>query len=173
MNAQRRIALMLSMTLIALSLAACGGAKEAATDAPEAEAAGQAQIANPFVDCDSAYDASQLAGFDVTFPESVPGYSERAYQAIEGQMVQCFYSEGEQRVLIRKAVDDGTGDVSGDYNEYSNVDTLQINDLSVEERGDGSLVYVAVWTKDGYAFAIDADAGLEASVIEELVAATM
>ena len=177
MNAQRRIALLLALALAAVPLAACGGSKEAEPAEPEPAATEQEQpqtgVANPFVDCETAYDAAQLAGFDVNFPESVQGYSERAYRAIEGQMAQCFYIEGEQRVLVRKAVDDGSGDISGDYGEYSDVATVTVGDVEVTEKGDGELVYVAIWSKGGYLFAIDADAGLSATEIESLVHATM
>ncbi len=183
MNAQRRVALLLSLTLAAVPLAACGGSngaaepdpEPAATEQPAEEQGGTEQtgIANPFVDCETAYDAAQLAGFDVNFPESVQGYSERTYQAVEGQMAQCFYSDGEQRVLVRKAVDDGSGDISGDYGEYASKTTVTVGDVEVTEKGDGDLVYVAIWAKGGYLFAIDADAGLSATEIETLVHATM
>ena len=103
----------------AISLGACGGSGTG--DAP-AEGGGEEQqgqgnatgMPNPFIDCDSAYDAAQLAGFEVTFPESVPDCSERRYQAVEGQMVQCIYQGDGQEVLIRKGLDDGTGDLSGE-----------------------------------------------------------
>lgn len=173
-NRRAFLSALMGATLFPVSLAACGKASEetASTEATGSEeAAESSQIANPFIDCESAYEAAQIAGFDVTFPESVPGYSERAYQAIEGEMAQCFYSEGDDQVLIRKGV--GTDDISGDYNEYSSTQTATVGDVSVTEKGDGTLVYVATWTKDGYSFAIDADKGLEPSAIEGLVPATM
>jgi hypothetical protein len=117
-NKTRWVALALAAMLAVSLLVACGGSSSGGATAGETEETEPTNVANPFVDCESAYDASQLAGFEVTFPESVPGYSERFYQAIEGELVQCFYSEGESKVLIRKAVDDGSGDISGDYNEY-------------------------------------------------------
>lgn len=170
-NRNQIVALSLVLALASPMIVACGGSQ-----ASEQEGGGQAEqqtgVPNPFVDCSSAYEAAQLAGFEVNFPESVPGYSQRLYQAIEGQMAQCFYSEGEQSVLIRKAVDDGSGDISGDYNEYDEVSTVNVEGVEVTEKGTGGLVYCAIWGQDGYLFAIDADAGLESDVIESLVAAT-
>ena len=170
---RRWVTLTLAAALVVGSLVACGGSGSDEPAAGEAEDEPSAYVANPFVDCESAYDAAQLAGFDVTFPESVPGYSERFYQAIEGELAQCFYYEGESRVLIRKAIDDGTGDISGDYGEYSEIATVGVGDAKVTERGEDGLVHVAIWTRDKYAFAIDADEGLEPEVIEQLVAATV
>lgn len=163
------LTLLMGAALTPATLAACGGSQK--SDAGESEEP-QATVANPFIDCASASEAAELAGFSVTFPEAVPGYSKRHYQAIEGEMAQCFYSEGDDRVLIRKAVDDGSGDISGDYNDYSVENDVTIGDVTVTERGDGNLVYVAIWTKDGYLFAIDADKGLNAEAVEDLVSAT-
>ena len=162
--------------LVLLPLAGCGKKdapqEEDATaeqTAQEEEAA--TQIANPFIDCASAAEASELAGFDVTFPESVPGYTGRFYQAIKGELAQCFYGTEDNKVLIRKGV--GDEDLSGDYNDYADETTVTVGDVVVTERGSDGLVYVAIWTRDGYSFAIDADEGLEPTVIEQLVAATM
>ena len=170
----RRVFLQLMAAVVpVVSLAACGGSpEENAGDEPQAEP--QANMINPFVDCESAYDAAQLAGFDVTFPESVPGYPNRLYQAIEGEMAQCFYyRDDEVRVLVRKGLDDGSGDISGDYGEDDQVKTVTVGDLKVTEKGTNDLVYATIWTVDEYAFAIDADEGLAADVVEELVAATL
>lgn len=169
MNARTTVTLLISATLAIAPLAACGSSGSSSGGGTQEEQ--QTGIANPFVDCESAYEAAQLAGFDVTFPESVPGYSERHYQAIEGQMVQCIYSAGDSKVLIRKAL--GSDDISGDYNEYPNVNTVEIRGIAVVEKGDDKGVHVATWTQDGYAFAIDSDDGLEVSVIEDLVTSFM
>ena len=181
-----RLALLLLVTLVAFPLAACGssgsGAGEQAqeeqateqeqTAAEEQEAGeqGSTGIANPFVDCTSASEASQIAGFTVTFPEAIPGYSERHYQAVEGQMIQCFYRQGDKSVLVRKAK--GTDDISGDYNEYPQVNTVKVDEIEVTQKGKDDLVYVATWTRDGFSYAVDADEGLSSETIEGLVFAT-
>lgn len=186
MKALGRIATMLSATLMATPLAACSshgnvpssdGSEQATESAAQQgqEANGrsgeQSQIANPFVDCTSAYEASQLAGFTVTFPESVPGYAERRYQAIEGQLVQCFYGNEDDHVLIRKAK--GHDDISGDYGEYRETKEVGLGELTLTEKGDGELVHVVTWQKDGFTYAIDAAAGLEPGQIEGLVETTI
>lgn len=168
MNARTRLTLLLSATLAIVPLAACGSSGSGTAEQSQEQQTG---MANPFVDCETAADAAQLAGFDVTFPESVPGYSNRAYQAVEGKMVQCIYSEGDARVIIRKGV--GDEDISGDYNEYASVETAVVRGIDVVEKGDGQTIHVATWTLDGHTFAILADQGLEASVVEDLVVSLM
>ena len=157
-----------------ISLGACGGS--GAGDPVEEGGEGQGNgtgMPNPFVDCDSAYDAAQLAGFEVTFPESVPDCYERQYQAVEGQMVQCIYQGDSQEVLIRKGLEDGTGDLSGDYNDYPQTESTSVNGTEVTLRGSDDLVHVATWERDGYLFALDADTGLERATVENLVSATL
>lgn len=170
MNARTRLTLLLSATLAIVPLAACGSSGSGAAGQGQGQEQ-QTGMANPFVDCETAADAAQLAGFDVTFPESVPGYSNRAYQAVEGKMVQCIYSEGDAKVIIRKGV--GDEDISGDYNEYASVETAVVRGIDVVEKGDGETIHVATWTLDGHTFAIIADQGLEASVVEDLVVSLM
>ena len=169
--------LLLAGALAPVALAACGA--PAAPEAEQQETAPEeepmAGMANPFIDCSSAAEVAKVAGFEVTFPESVPGYAERFYQAVEGQMAQCFYHNGEDgpRVLVRKGVDDGSGDLSGDYGEYSEVKTVDVGGFQLTERGEDGLVHVAIWERDGYLFAIDADEGLEPEVVENLAVATL
>jgi len=188
MNQRLRLALLLLVTLVAFPLVACGSSgssSSAGEQAQEEQASEQEQttaeeqeageqggtgIANPFVDCTSASEASQIAGFTVTFPEAIPGYSERHYQAVEGQMIQCFYRQGDKSVLVRKAK--GTDDISGDYNEYPQVNTVKVDEIEVTQKGKDDLVYVATWTRDGFSYAVDADEGLSSETIEGLVFAT-
>ena len=67
----------------------------------------------------------------------------------------------------------GSDDISGDYNEYSEKETVNMHGVDVQLRGDKGLVYSAIWTWDGYSFAINADNGLSretlAGAIEEMV----
>ena len=186
MNQRLRLALLLLVTLVAFPLAACGSSgssageqaqeeqateqEQTAAEEQEAGEQGSTGIANPFVDCTSASEAAQIAGFTVTFPEAIPGYSERHYQAVEGQMIQCFYRQGDKSVLVRKAK--GTDDISGDYNEYPQVNTVKVDEIEVTQKGKDDLVYVATWTRDGFSYAVDADEGLSSETIEGLVFAT-
>lgn len=166
----RRAFLYLLACAAPMTLAACGAKGGETEPQPEEE---RENVANPFIDCSSAAEAAGIAGFDVTFPESVPGYSQRHYQAIEGELAQCFYYETEDgpRVLIRKALD--SEDISGVYEEFAKVESVAVGDDTVTMKSTDGLVYVASWFRGEYAFAIDADEGLDPEVMEHLVAATL
>lgn len=171
---KKAIALLLA-ALLALSLAACGQEKNEIGAA--AENAGNAQIPNPWVDCATLDEAARLAGFDIAIPGKFDGYPNQEIQAMEKSMIQVLYFDGDpaaetsSMVTVRKGT--GSEDISGDYNEYSEKETVQMHGVDVQIRGENGLVYSAIWTRDGYSFAITADKGLSrdalSDAIEEMV----
>lgn len=165
----------LSIALLSCALLGCGGspATDAAAPAESGSSAVEPEethLANPFVDCESASEAAQLAGFEVTFPESVPGYSQRSYQAVEGELIQAIYREGDEEVLIRKGR--GPGDISGDSTEYADVEVVALDDIEVTVKGADCFVHVALWEREGFSYAIVSNEGLETEVVMQLVAST-
>ena len=130
------------------------------------------QIPNPFIDCDTLDDAAKIAEFPVTLP-SIDGYPGRWIQAIKNEMIQvCDYSgeyaeEGSESVLFRKGV--GAEDISGDYNVYDAETEHDVNGKTVTLKGDGKLVYLAIWTDGGYSYSISASAGMDANAMLALV----
>ena len=147
------------------------GAEAEAAEANDGVSQDGQQLANPFIDVETASQASELAGFEADFPESVQGYTTRSYQAVKYELAQAIYGNGSSSVYIRKGV--GTDDVSGDYNDYGEVSEVSVRDVTVTEKGEAGLVYVATWTRDGYSFAIMAEDGLTPEVVEKLVTKTM
>lgn len=86
-------------------------------------------------------------------------------------MLELFYTGADgSSVSIRKA--EGSGDISGDYSEYAETGTLDAAGTQVTVKGDGSGISLALWSADGYTYAIGAhDGGLtEAEVIEAVSA---
>lgn len=127
------------------------------------------QIANPFVDCATMQEAAKLAGFEMTVPETVEGFSDPVIQAIADAMIQVSFTDGKDSLLLRKGA--GTDDISGDYNAYEQTKTLTVGGQSVTVKGNGGTVSVAVWTNGGYTYAIDAEgAGISEALVQTLVA---
>ena len=141
------------------SLAAC--ASKSATS-------GNAEIPNPFVDCATLADAAKLTGFDIVVPDSVDGFDTRTIQVMDKKMIQVIYSKGENNLLIRKQA--GSDDISGDYNQYSETNTVTLGSLQVTMKGDNGMVSLATWTDGGYTFAIDAqDVPMDSDTIGTLI----
>jgi hypothetical protein len=160
MPAMKKWTAILLCLLLAASLAACAAKTE--------KTSGGDQIANPFVSCETMQDAAKLAGFEMTAPETVDGYPDRAISAIEKDMIQVDFTGGDNRLTLRKAA--GSDDVSGDYNTYAETNAVTVGELSVTMKGNDGQVSVATWTDGGYSYAIDASgAALSADQAAALV----
>lgn len=149
----------------------------------------QVQIPNPFVDCETMEEAEKLAGFSLTAPESIDGYSDRIIQAVEGELVQVIFTRNHcieledpedldaidwenadfdsHDLMIRKGT--GMEDISGDYNEYPEVETVSVSDRTVTLKEKDGLVHTAIWNADGYSYAVYAADGVSTDVMTALV----
>lgn len=132
---------------MALSLAACGSkapAQDSTKDTQQTEAEDtviggeNAQIPNPWTwtEYASIEDAEATVGFDVTLPELPDGYALSYIQALteRGLLEITYENESGDELSIRKAP--GDGDISGDYNDYAQSDTITVSDREVTLKGN-------------------------------------
>ena len=106
-------------------------------------------------------EAGKLAGFSFTAPESVDGYTERYIAAIEGDVAQVIFSNGDDsELLFRKGL--GGDDISGDYNTYDVTEEQAIDGHTVLCKGNDGLIYTATWTDGTYSYAVMCNAGMSA-----------
>lgn len=187
---KRTIIFALSAAL-ALSLTACGavpkesaGGEEpaviggdSATWGPDLNGEEDVQLPNPFTEYDSLEEAAEAAGFSMTVPETVDGCSERVFRVLgaggEDAMLEVICRDGEageREVRIRKAP--GAEDISGDYNQYAQSETVDVGGLEVTMRGDNGLVRLAAWTADGctYSLAVYGGDGISSGDMAALAA---
>lgn len=128
------------------------------------------QIPNPWQECGSLEEAGKLAGFSFTAPESVDGYTERYIAAIENEIAQVIFSNGDDSELyFRKGV--GGDDISGDYNTYDVAEEQTIDGHTVLCKGNDGLIYTATWTDGTYSYAVMCDAGMSAEQLSVWVEA--
>ena len=127
------------------------------------------QIPNPWTDYDSKDDAVQAAGFDL--PDEISGCSEKSYRVLSAEgdvMFEIIYASGEDETArIRKAP--GADDVSGDYNEYAETETVDAGGVSVTMKGKNGLVKLAIWTNGNYSYALSVESGLSQNDMAALV----
>lgn len=115
------------------------------------------QIPNPFKSCETIDTAEELAGFEITLPQTPD-----KIEVIENEMIQAFYGENDN-MLIRKGI--GREDVSGDYNEYEQIETVD----GVILKGVGEKFSLALREDGNYSFSISVENALSQSDIMELV----
>ena len=162
-----------------LSLAACAQSakpaakpeKPAQTEQAETTDTENVQIPNPWTDYDSKDDAAQAAGFDLTVPDEISGCSEKSYRVLSADgdvMFEIIYaSGGDETARIRKVP--GADDVSGNYNEYAETETVDVGGVRVTMKGENGLVKLAVWTNGDYSYVLSVESGLSQNDMAALV----
>ena len=163
----------LLISVLCLAIIACGKkekAQQEATQATETTQGQSTEVPNPFIEAKNLEEASKIAGFTLSVPANYEDYKKQTIQAIENDMIEVIYfnDTDNEGLRIRKAK--GTDDISGDYNEYKNVETVKVGDYDVTEKSDGKNIFVATWTDGTYSYAIDIDrAELSKEDIENLI----
>ena len=115
---------LLLCSLLTLSLGTLNGCGSKSTDSAISaeDTSGQTQISNPFTDCDTLEEAKKLAGFSISVPASIDGYTRDAITAIPDEIIHVSFRNGDDEIYFRKGT--LTDDLSGDYNVYAYEDTL-------------------------------------------------
>ena len=169
MKKQNKLLTLALCAALTCSLAACGGnnggkgsQKPDQTASTSAVSDASTQIANPFVVCKNLDEAAKVAGFSMTVPEAVKGYTLDEISAVQKNMIQVIYQNGDATLSLRKGA--GSEDISGDYNQYPEEKTVQVGERSVTMKGKDGKVKVAIWNGDGYAYAVDATGVSEAEM---------
>lgn len=127
------------------------------------------QIPNPFADCKTLEEAIGITGFDMAVPEMLEGYDRPTFQVMSGTMIQVIYrNHVDGSISIRKAP--GSEDISGDYNDYAQNNTVPVGELAVSMKGEKDLVHLATWTNGGYTYAVSVSSGLSEAAAAELIA---
>jgi hypothetical protein len=129
-----------------------------------------AQIANPFVDCDTLNEAIKITGFDLTVPSTINKATDRLYRVmtLDDKMLEVIYQSGEDEAArIRKAP--GAEDISGDNNEYAQANTVSVDGAEVTMRGNNGMVYLAIWNTGGYTYSVNVTNGISSNGMMALV----
>ena len=164
----------LLISVLCLAIIACGKKEEAKQETTETTNVTQkesTQIPNPFVEVKTLEEASKIAGFTLEVPETYEDYKKQVIQAIENDMIEViYYDENSEHEGLRIRKAKGTDDISGDYNEYKDVETVKVGDFEIIEKGSEGNISVATWNDGTYSYAIDvAEASLTKDTIANLV----
>lgn len=166
--------------MMTLAMTACGNS----SSAEEPIGVGKEQIPNPFVECATLEEAAGLAGFTLSVPDTVEGYAYRQIFAIKNELLEVVYtnedrsSEAEELseteadyefkdFCVRKGT--GNEDISGDYNEYPETNTISAGDLQITTKGNDGKVNVAIWTDGEYSFSIVTGNALTNDTLQDII----
>ena len=159
--------------------AATASAAEAESTAAAAEE--NTGLANPWSDVESAEEAAKGAGIDSFVIAEDPGLDlgqlfERTYRCMDG-IAEARLEYPASALTVRKGTKAEEGDISGDYTEYANTWTQDVNGIEVtcfgNREGDAAK---SIWTVDNMYFSIvaeglggDQDFGLNAERLTAMV----
>lgn len=140
-----------------------------ATWGPDGGEGENVQIPNPWQEYQTLEEAAAAAGFDMTAPESIDGYSEKNISVLSGaeSIFDITFRNDSEQICIRKAA--GTEDISGDYNVYDKTETVSVGELEVTEKGNGGSVNLALWNDGGYTYSLYISAGASADEMAKLI----
>ncbi len=135
------------------------GEQPALGTAAENTAEGTGSKESLWTEFTSLEDAEKYAGVTIAIPDEFAGFRQSGYSAMENEVLEVRYLDGEDGFTVRKSDITGTNqemtDLSGDYTEYPDVRTIsditsdyasKETKISAEIRGSGSRYSVAVWT---------------------------
>lgn len=165
-NMKKKTVLAVIAMIMVMSFTACGNSEEAVSSGKSAanEAISDStQVENPFTEVDSLAEAEKMTGFSMEVPEAMSDYPDMTIRVMDSRMIEVIYENHAQETeenrdegfRIRK--EKGSDDISGDYREYASTSTEMIDGSEVTFRGEDDTVSVAVWTSDGYSYAVDAE----------------
>ena len=82
-------------------------------------------------------------------------------------MIEVLSERDYGQIMLRKGL--GTEDISGDYNCYPQTSTEELNGCAVTLNGENNKIMTAVWSQDGYTYAVRAAAGLDRDEMYSIV----
>ena len=154
---------LLLLSMLCLAVLSCGKKEEVKEEVAEVSTT-QSQdygVPNPFEIVDTLDEAAKIAGFSLETPREYADYNSLVIQAIADDMIEVIYFDAEKThegLRIRKA--NGTDDISGDYNEYKEVNVVKVGELEVTEKGNDGNISIASWTDGTYSYSINVDEAL-------------
>lgn len=145
--------------VMVLLLAACGSNK------PTNSNDGEIGCPNPFTEYETLKEAEKEAKFTLNLPQSIADYSNPVYRLNkESGLLEVIFENGDESITFRKA--SGSGDISGDYNDYAQVETVN----GVTLKGENGKFSLAVWSNDGYTYAVGVQEAMSQSDMLALTA---
>lgn len=102
---------------------------------------------------DSAKELAQAVGFEVADVKDLPLEPEQTtYLSISEDLAEINYTAGTQGACYRKS--SGTEDNSGNYNEFSDCETVNVGAYEVTLKGNDEGYELATWTDGVYAYSL-------------------
>lgn len=116
----------------------------------------------------SVAEIEQKLGYDIKVPNYLPDdYKTDSLSAPFGEFAEITYTNETDTLYYRTAK--SSEDISGDYNEYTDIETVTINNNDVTIKGNDNLYHNASWFSDDEAFSVYSDNGIAKDTMIDIV----
>lgn len=135
---------------------------------PDKPAEGDLAVTNEIIECEDVNELSHYAGFDINELTGIPfDIVDCTYTWWFDTIAQVEYIGNDNVITYRIA--ESEEDISGDYNEYSQIKEETLHNNKVTIKGNEDKAYLAVWTSERYAYAICSSEGIAYSEMMDIV----
>lgn len=125
-------------------------------------------VVNPYVSAQSPEEMAGTLDFPLAVPHALPeGYTLTECGVLSGTVAQLRYEKDGERISFRMAR--GEEDVSGDYGTYGESVRETVGAWTVTLKGDDGTVSLAVWTGEGFAYALSCPGGLPVETVLAII----
>ncbi len=100
----------------------------------------------------SLAELTQAVGYEVKQVNKLPFQSTQTQYSVIGKLAEIRYIGSSNDLTFR--MQPGSGDISGDNGEYSNIRTVTENGASVTMKGYDKGFNLAIWEQNGYTYSI-------------------
>ena len=116
-------------------------------------------MANPWVEYSSLESALAHVSFDV----KVPDQKDANYLVMDDALFEMQYDD----ISLRKEI--GLDDISGDYNEYKDIQDIYISGIHVTCKSNEDLIHCAIWYRNEYAYSMTSEKGVNLDSLKSIV----
>lgn len=127
-------------------------------------------IGNEIIECEDITELSKYAGFEMNELTDIPfDIIDHTYAWCFDEMAQIEYVGNSNTITYRVA--ESGEDISGDYNDYSQIQEEMIQNNTVTIKGNRDKAYVAVWQSGEYSYAICSSDGISYTEMKAIIGA--
>lgn len=159
-----------SLLILAIGALALPQMIDQITNQAPIEGVGSAPGTLPVENCKSINELSRRMGFKVfglyDFPFEV---TSTEYTSYFDELAQITYKGADSQIVYRQSSSAEEKDNSGDYNEYPDVITTDLDGLSLVLKGENGKYILATWYDKTFCYSISCEPGLGQAEIEHLV----
>lgn len=124
---------------------------------------------SPYVEYNSVDELKENVNINAKIPDKIRNYKSYSYSVAFSNMAEIQYSNGSDNILYRLEKGEVAEDISGDYNDYENIQKLTVDNTEVTIKGNEDTYKVAIWYKNGVNYSLSSEQGLKIEDIQSLI----